>query len=125
MYEIILRELKWALAAVLAAAVFVVVVVFGGWERWPRGTEWIEFLAGIWLLVSAFRLAWWLARGQARAFAWWAEVFLVIGVALLAYGGSVLFQPNADYEIERYLFTVGATVATIAALVRRQRRHAP
>jgi hypothetical protein len=65
-----------------------------------------------------------MVTGRARKFTWWPEVFLLVGAALLAYGGSGLLSRSGS-DADRFLFTLGAIIALVAFLARRHRPHAP
>lgn len=127
MYNLVICEVKWTLGAAIAGIAFVVLIVLTE-DRpgpgWPTGSEWLAPAIAAWLVITLCRLLWWLARGRARQFKFWPEVFLVGGVALLAYSGAGLLRGSEwDSDTDRAILTLGAAITVIGALARR--RHGP
>ena len=116
----IVREAMWLCGCMASAVVFVTIVIsVAGAPRdgiWP--SEWAVLLLGPFGVVTLLRTVIWLIKSGAHKFRYWPETALIVGVCLLAYGGSGVI--NDDKDTDRYLATLGAGVTATAMLFRRR-----
>jgi len=117
----IVREGLWLSGCLAAVVVFVAIVmsVGGGEKRLPWPVEWAAMASALIGVVTLIRTLGWLIRGGAHKFHYWPETAVIVGVCLLAYGGSGVIN-DRDEDMDRYLATLGAGLTATAVLFRRR-----
>jgi hypothetical protein len=117
----IVREALWlcGCSAIIVIFVTMAMSIEGGPTKGPSPAEWAGAVLVLFSAVTIVRTIVWLIRTRTRKFGHWPEAAAIVGVCLLAYGGSGIINSDGPEDADRYLATVGAGLTATAMVLRR------